>query len=150
MLTPILRLISNRFVPTLILCAIAALWFSTGAALAGRVVLSGTHSESDILKTCVGAGGTFSSGPGGYGCVTDKGQVSCNKGGKCYGECPNCGPAVKHKGATALGVLSGTTLKKIGTAAPTKPPVKPIHTKLPADSNPSATSNNEAHHDKKK
>jgi len=149
MLAPILRLISGRFAPTLILFAIAALWFSTGAALASTVILSGTHSESDILKSCVSAGGSFHSGPGGYGCGTDKGNVNCNKSGKCYGECETCGkPAITHKGGTVLGVLSGTTLKT-GTA-PTKPPVKPVHAKLPADSNPSAANSNEAHHDKKK
>ena len=92
----------------------------------------------------------FFSTSAGYSCVAEGGTIDCSTKGKCTGDCTNCGPAVKHKGVTVFGILSGTTLKKIGTAAPTKPPVKPIHTKLPADSNPSATSNNEAHHDKKK
>jgi hypothetical protein len=96
------------------------LGFST-AAWADRVILSGTYSQTDILKSCVAAGGSYSSGPGAYGCSTDKGSVTCNTAGKCYGSCDSCGkPAIARKGHTIFGVLSGTTLKA-GPNAPTKP-----------------------------
>jgi hypothetical protein len=100
--------------------AVATLSFFTGAAWADRVVLSGTYSQSDILKSCVVAGGSFSSGPGAYGCSTDKGSVTCNTSGKCYGSCDSCGkPAVVHKGRTIFGILQGTTVKA-GPNTPTK------------------------------
>ena len=119
MLTPILRLISNRFVPTLILCAIAAFWFATGTALAGKVSLSGI-SQTGLLASCNKAGGNFSSSDDGFSCTTGKGSVTCTTNGKCTGECETCGkPAITRKGNTALGVLSGNTLKAVGTGKQT-------------------------------
>src|ERR1700733_2893869 len=105
MLIPPLRVISRRFAPALLI-AVTMLGFSTAAAWADRVILSGTYSQTDILKSCVAAGGSYSSGPGAYGCSTDKGSVTCNTAGKCYGSCDSCGkPAVAHRGHTIFGVL---------------------------------------------
>jgi hypothetical protein len=135
----------------LILIAVAALGLSAGEAFADRVILSGTHSQDSILKSCVSAGGSFSSGGGAYGCSTDKGSVTCNDKGKCYGSCDSCGkPATAHKGSgSVLGVLSGSTLKA-GPNAPIKTTEKPIHVKQPvADSNSGTTTNTE-HQGKKK
>ena len=92
----------------------------SNSAFAGRVILSDTHSRDDILRSCVGAGGTFSSSSDGYSCQGEKGSVSCNKDGKCYGDCPSCGdnPDTTKGGGTAEGVLSGATLKAGTTTRP--------------------------------
>jgi hypothetical protein len=98
----------------------------TGAALAGTVQLSGTHSEGDIQSHCSAAGGVFfgsTSSDSGYGCTAAGGSISCNRAGECTGECATCGksPTVAHGGGkTIVGVLSGTTLKKLGARTPTR------------------------------
>ena len=107
------------FALTLAVVTLATLGFFTGAALADKVALSGTYSQSDILRSCVGAGGDFTAAGGSYGCTTGKGSVSCTNG-KCTGECATCGPAIRSKGSGVLGVLSGTT-QKAGANAP------PVH-----------------------
>jgi len=124
---------------------IALVSFSN-SALADTVVLSGTHSKSDILQSCVGAGGSFSSGSGGYSCTTEKGSVNCNNSGKCVGNCESCGASnVKQKGprGTPQGVLSGTTLKAGSTTPPKQGQASthfPIMTK-PIENHPTSERN---------
>jgi hypothetical protein len=131
MLNPILRTISLSFAPALILIAITTLGFLTDTAWAGKVVLSGTHSQTGILASCTKAGGQFNSNDSGFGCTTDKGSVQCTTKGQCTGECATCGkPAIAHKGDPILGVLSGTTLKA-GTNTPAKTTATPIRVKTP-------------------
>jgi hypothetical protein len=108
----------------------------TVGALAGTVQLSGTHSESDIQSHCTAAGGVFfgsTSSDSGYGCTAAGGSVNCNKAGECSGECATCGkgPATAHGGKTIFGVLSGTTLKKLGTRTPTKTMAESIRARRP-------------------
>jgi hypothetical protein len=74
--------------------ALAALGFLTGVASAGHVSISGTHSSNEIRDTCNRAGGEFSEGGGVYGCQKQCGGEVCSVtcvGGKCTGNCPNCG-----------------------------------------------------------
>jgi hypothetical protein len=151
MSAPVFRPMSRACRPAPMLIAVVALGFSVGEALADRVILSGTHSKDSILESCVAAGGSFSSGGGAYGCSTEKGSVTCNDQGKCYGSCESCGkPATAHKGSgSVLGVLSGNTLKA-GPPPPIKTTDKPIHVKQPiADSNSGATTNTERQGKKK-
>jgi hypothetical protein len=130
MLTLMFRTVSSNFATALILIAVTTLGFFTDRALADSVIVSGTHSASDIKGKC--GGGTFSADGEGYGCVTKKGSVSCNWDGKCIGECNSCGKgaAIAHKGDPILGVLSGTTLKA-GTNTPAKTTATPIRVKTP-------------------
>jgi hypothetical protein len=122
-----------------------------GAALAGTVPVSGTHSELEITKTCGQAKGgvPFTDDNGTYGCRTTKGSVSC-KNGTCTGTCDNCNPAIAHGKTPVFGVLSGTTLKA-GANSTTKTTAQPIHIKTPvAESNAGSASNSETHQGKKK
>ena len=88
--------------------ALTTLLFLAGVAWAGQVAISGTHSKDEIKSTCASVGGQFLEGSGGsYMCVNDCGNgstcdVSCNKDGKCVGDCPACGRRAP------LPVLSGT------------------------------------------
>jgi hypothetical protein len=81
----------------LFITTLVALLFLAGASWAGQVSISGTHSKDEIKATCASVGGLFSDGPqGSYSCVNtcagdDTCDVSCNKDGKCIGDCPNCG-----------------------------------------------------------
>ena len=146
-LTSVIR--TTALARLLFFSAIIPLDFFTNAALADRVILSGTYSQNDILKSCVGAGGQFNSTPGGYSCSTDKGSVNCNKSGKCYGDCETCGsPTVAHKGGTILGVLSGTTLKAGTDIKPSQGPAPkrgPIMTR-PVRYHPTAERSNSGTH----
>lgn len=76
-----------------VVLATAALCFLADAASAGKIQLNGTWKEHQITSRCVDAGGTHTdgTGSGGYGCKTSKGEVSCDKNGKCTGECQACG-----------------------------------------------------------
>jgi len=122
-----------------------------GAALAGRVAVSGTHSESEIKSACGKAQGgvSFTDDNGTYGCQSDGGSIKCTNG-KCVGECSNCGAAIVHGKNPVIGVLSGTTLKA-GASSTTKTATQPVHVKKPvAVSNSGGTSNSETHQGKKK
>ena len=67
---------------------------STDAAWAGTIKLHGRISSGALFMACIDApdgtatGGT---GPGGYGCKTPRGEVSCTAQGKCTGTCSSCG-----------------------------------------------------------
>jgi hypothetical protein len=130
----------------MIIFAIASL---TGAAWAGTVQVSGTHSESDIQSHCSAAGGVFfpsTSPDSGYGCTAAGGSISCNKSGSCSGECATCGkPALARRGSTVFGVLSGATLRKYGGHTPTKNVAESVRVKQPM-ANERSPSDSETHH----
>jgi hypothetical protein len=77
----------------------AVSYASADTVFAERVSISGTHSKSEIGKTCDKVGGdSFTVPGGGYGCANSckdsSGQldvctVTCNKGGKCEGSVPD-------------------------------------------------------------
>jgi hypothetical protein len=115
----------------LFLCASITLVSFSNTAFAGKVDLSGV-SQSNLLDACTKAGGQFHSSEEGFGCSTSKGSVECTTSGKCTGECATCGSAdtAKSGNGTPLGVLSGATLKEVGTA-PGKPTEEPVKTAEP-------------------
>lgn len=110
---------------------IAAMAVSTPAA-AGRIILTASASQVDLA--CINAGGTSTAGigPGGYGCKTNKGEVTCNKDGKCVGECEKCGAARVVQGGLKgrLGQIL-TNLRSAGATRDhrTKPVVRDHRTK---------------------
>jgi hypothetical protein len=74
--------------------ALATLGFLAGAASAGHVSISGTHSSDEIRATCNREGGSFGEGGGVYTCHKKCGGEVCKVtcvGGNCTGECPKCG-----------------------------------------------------------
>lgn len=106
-------IISRSFTLAIILIAIATSSFFTDRALADTVVLSGTHSASELKATCGANGGEFAADGTSYGCKGKGGSVTCSWDEKCTGHCETCGkPGAAKRGQGAiLGVLSGTTLK---------------------------------------
>jgi hypothetical protein len=56
-----------------------------GPASAGKIKLSHRWNLGQIEIRCMNAEGnlTAGTGPGGYGCKTTKGEVSCTKDGAC-------------------------------------------------------------------
>jgi hypothetical protein len=91
-----------------LVCLIAVGMFGVVAApaIAGTVKLTGKYGKSYIEARCLGnetGRPTSGSGPGGYGCKTNKGEVSCDKNGNCTGTCQNCG----GKAAAAKGGMGG-------------------------------------------
>jgi hypothetical protein len=72
--------------------AMATLGFA-GDASAGTAKLNGNYNVGTVGTDCVSAGGetTKGTGPGGYGCKTPKGEVSCTVKGECTGTCQACG-----------------------------------------------------------
>ena len=72
--------------------AMATLGFA-GEASAGTTKLNGNYNVGTVGTDCVNAGGetTKGTGPGGYGCKTPKGEVSCTVKGECTGTCQACG-----------------------------------------------------------
>jgi len=150
MLTLTFRTIRHSFALALVLIAMATLGFLTEAALAGTVILSGTHSRSSIKASCGAAGGDYSGEAGHYGCTTKNGSVQCNNQGKCYGDCGNCGATASGGSGTVSGILrtpvGGVTLKP-GNNPPPKRTAGPIRVKPPiAVSNPGGTPNNGGPH----
>ena len=81
------------------------------AASAEPIFLSGSHSHGEIMGACAAAGGTYQdngkSGSGGqYGCVTEKGTVTCDDGGgkqNCGGNCEKCADVAPKKGGVTPG-----------------------------------------------
>jgi hypothetical protein len=133
-----------------VILAAATIATLTGGAFAGTVKVSGTHNEADIEKHCNDAKGVYFSSGSTYGCSSTGGDIKCTSG-NCVGSCKSCGPAIAHGKDPIFGVLSGTTLKKLGTDIPTKTTARPVRVKTPvADSSPGATSNNETRRGKKK
>jgi hypothetical protein len=91
----------------LFITTLVTLLLLAGASWAGQVSISGTHSSAEIKAACDSVGGDFLEGQSGYSCGVECGNddtcfVSCNKGGKCTGTCPNCGRQAPPP------VLSGT------------------------------------------
>ena len=82
----------SRFYGLVMLSAGLLVILGMGAASAGTIKLSGTHSSTEIESTCDREGGLFIVAPktGGYGCVKGGNVVGCNSGGQCTGTCPNC------------------------------------------------------------
>jgi hypothetical protein len=78
-----------RFLPGILLSTVL-IFFGTETALAGKISLKGTYSEGLVKSRCDEAGRLFGSSSKGYFCDSGKGRVTCNPGGKCTGECPNC------------------------------------------------------------
>lgn len=98
----------NEFISIGIFAA-ASLFVSE--VMASPINIGGTHSATEIAKTCANVGGEFSQGAGGYGCINgDKGQVQCTNKGKCTGYTgPASGPArtgVANSRATVGSLLS--------------------------------------------
>jgi hypothetical protein len=91
---------------------------SSTAALAGHVTISGTHSTSEIKSKCDGAGGSFYSSGGVYGCFGPGGDVTCNQAGKCFGTCSNCQARMVGKIGIAGVLTSPTAGLKQPTAGP--------------------------------
>jgi hypothetical protein len=93
--------------------AIAIVGFAMNAASAGTKQLSGKYGISVIENDCFEAGGTVTggTGPGGYGCKTSKGEVSCTSGGVCTGTCGNCKPQTIGR-AGVVGTLRGGATAK--------------------------------------
>jgi hypothetical protein len=88
--------------------SLASLGLLTETALAGKIVLTGTHSRADIKSHCDAAGGILSDEPGGgYGCNGPGGFVGCTKNGSCVGICNACGTIVPQSGLMVTGVLVG-------------------------------------------
>jgi len=90
----------NRFIAiglrTLSLGVVVLAVFAVGsphAAWAKTIKLKGRVSSDTVGVDCILADGTFTpgKGPGGYGCKTPKGEVSCTADGKCTGTCEACG-----------------------------------------------------------
>jgi hypothetical protein len=84
------------------------------AALSATVKLAGTHTIGQILQACILSEGghaqqTAGTGPGGYGCRTDKGEVSCDRDGHCTGTCDNCGNASAPGTGGIRAILSAST-----------------------------------------
>ena len=72
--------------------AMATLGF-VGDASAGTIKLNGKYNPGTVGTDCINANGTSTTGtgPGGYGCKTPKGEVSCTVKGVCTGTCQACG-----------------------------------------------------------
>ena len=115
---------TTAFAPLLFSMTTALIFFAT-PVFAGKVSLSGI-SQTSLMASCGKAGGQFLSSDDGFSCTTGKGSVSCTTSGKCTGECKTCGNAVTKSGkGSALGVLSGSTLKTSGSAS-SKPLPEPV------------------------
>src|SRR3954463_4902543 len=91
---------STRFVmegamhrAVVIASAFVTFGFLAGESWAGSISLQDRYIRVHILRACFEANGqsTGGTGPGGYGCKTSKGQVSCTAEGKCTGTCQACG-----------------------------------------------------------
>jgi len=80
------------------------LGFLSAGAWAGTIKLTGTYSSSQIDLAGINANGTVTAGtgPGGYGCKTSKGEVSCTADGKCTGTCQACGARLVGRGGRGI------------------------------------------------
>lgn len=107
---------------------VAVVGLNPYAASASKVIiLSGTHSESDVAKACAGVGGTMvgsGGGGGGYGCANSNNgnSVSCNAKGKCTGTIARTTGSSSRTLTGALGSPPSSALSKPGQ------PTLPTHT----------------------
>jgi hypothetical protein len=106
-----------------LVCLIAAGMLAFGASEALSKPL-GTRTEGQVLLACLNTEGgrvTSGSGPGGFGCKTDKGEVSCKKTGTlndgAVGSCEGCNPSCSAD--LGGGTTGGRTLDDI-LSPPTK------------------------------
>ena len=77
---------------------------------AGTIKFKATSLQVDLacLNYSGGATATAGNGPGGYGCKTDKGEVSCDKNGNCTGTCEKCGTRIKVGQGTVRQALANS------------------------------------------
>jgi hypothetical protein len=75
-----------------VLLVVAGIGFFASTTSAATKTLAGIYSDTQVERDCIDNSGTVTpgTGPGGYGCKTSKGSVSCTKDGKCTGTCGNC------------------------------------------------------------
>lgn len=104
--------------------AMATLGF-VGDASAGTAKLNGTYNVGAVGADCVNAGGntTKGTGPGGYGCKTPKGEVSCTAQGVCTGTCQACG-AQTGGSANIKSILQSSHSAKSSPVAKSPPGLK--------------------------
>src|SRR5437879_325426 len=77
---------------------------ASARAFANTVDL-GTHSASEIFKTCDQEGGTRTTSEGHYGCSKGDNHVVCSlKDDNCTGSCSKCGARLRGK-VGVIGVL---------------------------------------------
>ena len=92
----------SHFVGRLLLAifALAAFGLLADSVWAATKKLPGKYTVARIETACICADGenTSGTGPGGFGCKTSKGEVSCTKDGKCTGTCKNCAAHTAPKG----------------------------------------------------
>jgi hypothetical protein len=92
--------------------ALAAFALVADSVWAATKTLAGKYNVGQIDIACINAQGivTSGTGPGGFGCKTSKGEVSCTKSGKCTGTCQNCAPRTAPKGHDLDFVLHDGTI----------------------------------------
>jgi hypothetical protein len=111
-----------------VLVAFSFICMAGGPAYAEKVELSKRYSKDELKSACPAAGGTYTEGPGGYGCekqCTSSGEyctISCpNNSNSCYGDTPGRVLA-GQRGITVEGVLSNSL--GAGTNPPAaRPPI---------------------------
>jgi len=98
--------------------AFVAVGCLAGSVWAATKTLSGRYTVGQVGNACVAADGTSTggTGPGGYGCRTSKGSVSCDKNGKCTGTCGNCAARTVPKKLDLDFVLRDGAVSKPTTA----------------------------------
>jgi hypothetical protein len=92
-------------------------------AVAGTVKITGKYTLGQIEQRCLATDTgrvTSGTGPGGYGCKTDKGEVSCDKNGNCTGTCQNCGGKAASSRGGMGGVLANAPAGKVQPLTPQK------------------------------
>jgi len=123
----------SRFL--ILIIAIATFGSLADSASAGTKKLQGTYNHDTVEADCVAASGTLTkgTGPGGYGCTTSKGSVSCDAKGNCTGTCKSCSAARVIKSHELETVLHGGKVVTKATHG-----AAPHHGKPPSDTvNPS-------------
>jgi hypothetical protein len=83
-----------------IVLALVAFGSLSGAAWAGTIKLHATERQVEFACLARATDGQLNSGkgPGGYGCKTSKGEVSCTAAGECTGTCQACRARVITRG----------------------------------------------------
>jgi hypothetical protein len=109
-----------------VLLAVAGVGLLTSTTSAATKKLAGTYVVGQVGADCIFNNGesTSGTGPGGYGCKTSKGSVSCTKDGKCTGTCANCAAKkvpTQRDTELAFVLRNGVSPIKTKTAAPGKP-----------------------------
>lgn len=107
-----MKFLTSLIASTALIFALGTLAFVAAPAVAGTIKLKASMTQVD--DACLANNATFTSGsgPGGYGCKTDKGEISCDKDGNCTGTCENCGgKAAPGKGRMG-GILTNTPTAK--------------------------------------